>query len=249
VVLLLALHAAQAAPAPAESQDLIPRLREPTLAPTPRAPTLMPPLREPALDRPTVLPGLAPMQLEALLRNRQANECMTMKYFGEGMAAGFQELYWSSARMLAIIAPHPGLRWQRGETARATLSWPWSLPFGPATASTSTHWTCSENVTHEHRPHRIVLEPGLTLAAPLGLFVRPGYRFLWQRASGRLGLGLGLGSTIELRGPATPRASISPELLFRYGRCCHPGYVLLALRYDRFGDGSAYSASLGIRYW
>ena len=58
--------------------------------------------------------------------------------------------------------------------------------------------------------------------------IRGGYRYIWHRAGARVGFGAGIGSTGELRGPDTPRASLSPELLVHYGRCCLSGYLLLS---------------------
>jgi hypothetical protein len=171
-------------------------------------------------------------------------ECFTMLHFGDSMSR-LADLYIGG---IAAVVPNPGLRWQAyGAAPRATLSWPWSIPFGPVGA---TSWgTCDESV---HRPSRVVLEPGLTLTSSPGFFLRAGYRFLWQRDGRRVGFGGGLGSTAELRGPDTPRASVSPEVLVRYGRCCWPGYLLLSIRYDYFPDTTApsvFASSVGVTFW
>jgi hypothetical protein len=167
-----------------------------------------------------------------------------MMYFGEGFGRMAEAL----VAWVAVLVPHPGMRWQPdGPAPRATLSWPWSLPFGPVGAISQRH--CSEDL---HYPNRIVLEPGLTLTSSVGLFVRAGYRFLWQRAESRVGLGAGLGGIALLRGPGTPTAGFSPELLVRYGRCCRPAYLLLSVRYDIFPAGAgpnAVAASLGLTFW
>ena len=127
-----------------------------------------------------------------------------------------------------------------------TLSWPWSLPLGRPEES-SPYGHCAEAY---HNRHRLVLEPGIVLNASEAIFVRAGYRYIWHRAGARVGFGAGIGSTGELRGPDTPRASVSPELLVHYGRCCVSGYLLLSLRYDYFpgaGPGAA-AASIGFTY-
>jgi hypothetical protein len=172
-------------------------------------------------------------------------ECETMKYYGEALGGMVRE---QALLVVASVLPHPGLRIQPDGTGpHMTLSWPWSLPFGQP-GETSSYGHCGK--AYHHR-HRVVLEPGIVLNAAEGLFVRAGYRYIWHRANTRVGFGAGIGSTGELRGPDTPRASVSPELLVHYGRCCVSGYLLLSLRYDYFpgaGPGVA-AASIGITYW
>ena len=165
--------------------------------------------------------------------------------FGEALGGMFRDKRWSSRSRRCFP---PRLRIQPdGPGPHMTLSWPGRFRSGrPRTSSPRGH--CGEAY---HNRHRLVLEPGIVLNASEAIFVRAGYRYLWHRAGARVGFGAGIGSTGELRGPDTPRASVSPELLVRFGRCCLSGYLLLSLRYDYFpgaGPGTA-AASIGITYW
>ncbi len=152
----------------------------------------------------------------------------------------------------ATVLPSIGGRFGREpQNARMQLSWPWSLPVGPPMSVTRTLGTCRER-TFSFKPIRLLLEPGLAWTSPLTLFVRPGMRFVFHPADWRLGIGAGVGSTLEARGPWGFRASLSPELLLHWGRCCAPGFVTLSLRYDRFFAGEEHDAvttSIGFSFY
>jgi hypothetical protein len=148
--------------------------------------------------------------------------------------------------VLATILPHFGAQ-LRNDTPAAIISWPWSIPFGPA-------YTCSRKqgsfVVNEHKAHRAILEPGVVSSnRGVGVFVRPGYRFLYQPSDWVVGAGGGLGSTIELTGNREPtRASLGPEAVIRFGHCCEPSYFTLAFRFDHYFAGeirNILSGSLG----
>jgi hypothetical protein len=105
-----------------------------------------------------------------------------------------------------------------------------------------------------HRAHRIMLEPGLVLADQgIGIWARPGYRFIYHPSDWVVGLGGGLGSTLEITGNKEPfRASIGPEVVLHFGHCCDRSYFTLALRYDYFAEGresNVGGASLGYVYF
>lgn len=148
--------------------------------------------------------------------------------------------------VLATILPHIGAQ-LRADTPAAMISWPWSVPIGPA-------YTCSRKkgtfVVRGHEAHRVMLEPGIVSSnRGVGVFVRPGYRFIYQPSDWVVGPGAGLGSTIELTGNREPtRFSVGPEAVLRFGHCCDPGYFTLAFRYDHFFKGEVVdilSGSLG----
>jgi hypothetical protein len=152
--------------------------------------------------------------------------------------------------LLATILPHAGAQ-LRGDTPAAVVSWPWSVPLGPA-------YTCSRRegsfTVDEHRAHRAVLEPGFVSSTRgVGVFVRPGYRFLYHPSDWVVAVGGGLGTTIEIAGNREPfRPSISPEGLVRFGHCCEPSYFTLAFRYDHFFAGEVLdtlTATLGYVYF
>lgn len=152
--------------------------------------------------------------------------------------------------LLATIIPHVGAQ-LRADAPAAVVSWPWQLPFGPA-------YTCSRRagtfMVREHKAHRALLEPGFASGQRgTGLFVRPGYRFVFQPSEWVVGVGGGLGSTIELTGNREPtRLSVGPEALLRFGHCCDPGYFTLTFRYDHFFGGNVtdiFWGSLGFVYF
>ncbi|MGI5864142.1 MAG: hypothetical protein ACOX6T_19100 [Myxococcales bacterium] len=152
----------------------------------------------------------------------------------------------------ATVVPSIGGRFGKDpQNARLQLSWPWSLPIGPPMSVTRSYGTCRER-TYSLKPIRLMLEPGIAWTTPLTLFVRPGMRFVFHPADWRLGIGAGVGSTLEARGPWGFRASLSPELLLHWGRCCKPGFVTLSLRYDRFFAGEEHDAvttSIGFSFY
>lgn len=144
----------------------------------------------------------------------------------------------SSLELLAASAvPHVGAQ-LRVETPAAVVSWPWSVPLGPASTCSRKQGTFTVN---NFRSHRALLEPGLVASTRgLGLFVRPGYRFIYHPSEWVVGIGGGLGSTIELAGNREPlRPSLGPEGVMQFGRCCDSSYFTFAIRYDRYFSGEA----------
>lgn len=152
--------------------------------------------------------------------------------------------------LLATVIPHAGAQ-IRGQAPAAVVSWPWSIPIGPA-------YTCSRKpgtlAVRKHRAHRALLEPGFAAGQRgVGVFVRPGYRFIMHPSDWVVGVGGGLGSTVEIAGNREPfRLSISPEGVLHFGRCCDASYFTLAVRYDRFLGGvieDVAGASLGYTFF
>jgi hypothetical protein len=137
--------------------------------------------------------------------------------------------------LLASVIPHLGAQ-LRASTPAAVVSWPWSLPIGPASSCSRQRGSFDVEL---HRPHRVVLEPGIVSSnRGIGVFARPGYRFLHHPSDWVVGVGGGLGSTVEIAGNREPfRVGIGPEMLAQFGHCCGPGYFLLSVRYDRFFTG------------
>ncbi len=138
--------------------------------------------------------------------------------------------------LAASAVPHFGAQ-LRAENPAVVVSWPWSLPFGPA-------FTCSRKqgtfTVRNFKSHRILLEPGLVGSkVGAGFFTRPGYRFLYHPSDWVVGAGGGLGTTVELSGNREPtRMSLSPEAVIQFGHCCDSSYFTLAVRYDRFFAGT-----------
>lgn len=152
--------------------------------------------------------------------------------------------------LAASVVPHVGAQ-MRGDEPAAFVSWPWSLPFGPASTCTRAQGTFT---VKDHQTHRVLVEPGFASSTRgLGVFVRPGYRFLLHPSDWVVGVGGGIGSTIEIAGQREPfRVSVSPEVLFHFGHCCEPGYFVLSFRYDRFLGGevkNVLGGSLGFTYF
>jgi hypothetical protein len=152
--------------------------------------------------------------------------------------------------LLATIIPHAGAQ-LRGDEPAAIVSWPWSVPFGPAFTCTRKEGAFSVDA---HRAHRAMIEPGVISSnRGVGVFTRPGYRFIHHPSDWVVGVGGGLGSTVEIAGNREPfRLSISPEALLRFGHCCDSGYFTLAFRYDRFFAGGVkdvVTGSLGFVYF
>lgn len=142
----------------------------------------------------------------------------------------------TSALLLATILPHAGGQ-LRGQEPAALVAWPLALPFGPAFACSrkrGTFWV------RKHRAHRFMLEPGIVGSNQgVGVYVRPGYRFVHHPADWVVGAGGGIGSTIEVGGNREPvRPSLGPEAVLHFGHCCEASYFVLALRYDRFFGGT-----------
>jgi hypothetical protein len=104
-----------------------------------------------------------------------------------------------------------------------------------------------------------MLEPGIVASnRGSGFHVRHGYRFIYHASDWVVGVGGGIGSTIEVVGNREPfRYSVGPEFVlhfgnFHFGNCCAPSYFTLAFRYDRFFKGTNLNilgASLGYTFF
>lgn len=149
----------------------------------------------------------------------------------------------SGALVAATLVPHAGAQ-LRGTAPAALVSWPWSLPIGPATSCSRRQGTFALRL---HRPHRALLEPGFVAGQRgTGVFVRPGYRYLHHPSEWVVGVGGGLGSTFEIAGNREPfRIGIGPEALLHFGHCCESSYFTLAVRYDRFFTGNVLNLVTG----
>ena len=85
-----------------------------------------------------------------------------------------------------------------------------------------------------------MIEPAIVPVggSSVAMWIRPGYRLLVHPSSWVAGIGGGIGSTIDLfgfqsGGKAEPfRASISPEILIHFGKCCDRGFFTLTVRSD-----------------
>ncbi|MGE0549122.1 MAG: hypothetical protein AB7R00_18770 [Kofleriaceae bacterium] len=148
----------------------------------------------------------------------------------------------------AALLPNAGFT-MRDSSPGFVLSWGGSLPFGPVTA-------CSQRdrSSHvaKHRAFRAVLEPGLVLADAISLYIRPALRYIWHRSTSSVGIGVGIGSTLEWTKTDRFSASVSPEILLHYGECCGPGYLLFAIRIDEFfprSEATAVTGSVGLTFW
>jgi hypothetical protein len=178
----------------------------------------------------------------ARLSHGAITEMDVYRSMGDGYAA-------MAIMQLAMIVPTLGLHAQRGSSAPGmTISWPGQLPFGPVTACR----VSTRGSLEEHRPLRFVFEPGIVVRSPLSVFLRPGVRAIWHRSAWRLGIGAGIGSTLVWIDSDRGAASISPELVMHFGRCCGPGYFLLSLRADRYyprREPDSAVASLTLTFW
>lgn len=153
----------------------------------------------------------------------------------------------SGMLLLATLAPHINAM-VRSATPAIGFSWPWEIPVGPA------FWCTRKKGSYDvfkYRPVRLVVEPGLYAEQPVTFWVRPGARFLWHPTAWYFGAGLGAGSTLEIVGKEPFRASLSPEAVVTFGRCCNPGYFTLAVRHDFFfaGRTQTTTASVGFNYF
>jgi hypothetical protein len=213
------------------------RLEGPPAPATERAPAKFPP------DAQILTTGPAPGLLGA---------CGTMV----GVAPGFAVMgaayraFWMG--VLAAAVPHPGVRLERGGRAAGVLAWQltYGLPVTPVRAEVLP-LGCGNEIRDEFRSHRVVLEPGIVWSRHAELYVRPGYRFLWHVGRSPFAVGTGIGSTVSLTGDDSTRASVAPELLLEYGRCCAPGYGLLTVRWDRYlsgGTRDAFLVAFGLAY-
>ncbi len=138
--------------------------------------------------------------------------------------------------ILPTLVPHLGAT-VRSSSPAIVLAWPWSIPLGPSNACTRRSGTFSVS---EHRLNRIMIEPNLVVQDHgVGFSTRLGDRIVWHPTDWVVGVGGGMGTTLELSGFGEPlRASLSPEAVFHVGHCCEPGYVTLALRADFFFAGT-----------
>jgi hypothetical protein len=156
---------------------------------------------------------------------------------------------------VATAVPHLGIvvRSDSGVTsAQMMISWPLSIAFGPVASCTFLPTT--RGIRDDLANHRLLIEPYLWTADRRGdssYGMRPGYRFVHHQPNALFGLGAGLGTNLKIVRESF-RASAGCEAVFRFGRCCAPGYAVLALRYDRYfaGDGrDMFSATLGFEYY
>jgi hypothetical protein len=159
----------------------------------------------------------------------------------------FNGVSYSGALVAATLIPNLSAV-LRGPNPAAGVSWPWSIPVGPA------FWCTRKKGSFDvikYRPIRLLLEPGFFAENPVAFWVRPGARFMWHPTSWFFGVGGGIGSLIEMTGNEPFRASISPEIVVALGRCCNPGYFSLALRHEFFfaGQTQITSASVGFTYF
>jgi hypothetical protein len=156
----------------------------------------------------------------------------------------------SAAGVIATtLLPNVGVLF-RGALPEFVVSFPWQFPFAPPFACSRKRGSFDVNL---HRPSRFLLEPGFAIAKDGTTFwLRPGWRFLVHPAHWFVGLGGGIGTTLEIVGREPFRPSISPEAVVQLGACCAPGYFTLALRADVFLAGStpfAASLSFGVTYF
>lgn len=193
--------------------------------------------------------GIQPWPWEAIFNPICAVDEMILTEPEGGLSTPIQNLIYGG---IATLVPTLGLRLgQDTSRSRFALSWPWSLPLGPVFASTKEEGPCQERV-FEMRPLRLLLEPGLAFTTPVTFSVRPGVQAMFQRATWNVGIGAGLGSTMETTGPYGLRASLSPEILLNWGRCCGPGFLRVAMRYDLFFSGRerhAFTTNVGFSFY
>jgi hypothetical protein len=139
----------------------------------------------------------------------------------------------------ATLIPSFGAQFRvKTGTPLTAISWPWSFPIGP-------WYACSRRqgsfVVNGHKIHRLMLEPGFVVGSNelgAGGYARVGYRFLWHPTDWVVGPGIGVGSTGEVGVKEPIRASVSPELLARFGHCCEPSYFILFTRGEFFFAGT-----------
>ena len=154
----------------------------------------------------------------------------------------------STALLTATLVPHLNAA-LRGATPEPGLSWPWSFPIGPASNCSRRNGTYD---VKKYKPLRIMVEPGFISGdKSIAVFLRPGLRFLYHPTAWFVGLGGGVGSMLEITGLEPFRASLSPEALIQFGRCCEPGYVTLSFRREIFfaGRSQLWFANVGFTYF
>ncbi len=155
----------------------------------------------------------------------------------------------SKALLAATFIPSVGAQIRSGVPG-IVLAFPWSFPIAKAMACSRVNGF----LVHKHKAARFMLEPGITSSTGgPATYVRPGFRFLYQRAAWVVGFGLGVGSVIEIAGNKEPmRLSASPEVALRFGRCCEPGYFTLIFRKEWFFAGhvrDTYTTTLGYSFF
>jgi hypothetical protein len=69
------------------------------------------------------------------------------------------------------------------------------------------------------------------------------YGYVWHPEWSRLGVQIDAGPTVVWR-TSQAGIAIGPQLSVRYGRCCGPMYLVLALRYDFSLSAQTPSATL-----
>ncbi len=152
--------------------------------------------------------------------------------------------------LAATFIPHAGAQ-LRGPNPASVISWPWTLPFGPS-------YSCSRRIgtydLYGHKAHRLMVEPGAVASnVGAGFFTRYGYRLLLHPVEWVVGVGGGVGSTIEWIGNKEPlRASLSPEVVLHFGHCCERSYFTLTGRPDFFFEGRerrVFMVSLGYTFF
>lgn len=166
-----------------------------------------------------------------------------MKYFGEGIAAGLGEAFNGIFRVTDVLVPDLGVRFERGHDAAFALAWPLAFSFGRPTAVQVHRYHCSPDVVHAMQPHRVAIDPGVALGGPTVASARLSYGYVWHPEWSRWGVQLDAGPTLLWRASHTGLA-LGPQLSLRYGRCCSPMYLVLALRYDHSLSAAEPSATL-----
>ncbi len=151
--------------------------------------------------------------------------------------------------IVTTILPNLGVMF-RGALPEFLISFPWQFVLGPPLSCSRTRGSFDVDL---HRPNRLVLEPGFAVAKDGTTFsIRPGYRFLVHPASWFVGIGGGLGTTLEIVGREPFRPSLSPEAIVQLGACCSAGYFTIAVRGDFFFAGQNLydlALSFGVTYF
>lgn len=230
--------------APAEAPPPLPPPAPPQPLPRPRL--VFPPNQPPTWQRGPVNPhtGLP-------------YECETMANFGEAMVGLGDALDRAFTALGSAIVPQTGVRLSPGASQPwdTALSWPISVPFGPPTSIVVHPQRRCERVPRrdEHRAHRFAIDPGLAFPSRTTAFVRGGYRYVHHAPRAGVGIGGGVGSTVEVFAPeATPRPSLGAEAILHVGECCRAGYVNVLARYDRFFAGpsrDAITLAIGLAFY
>ena len=158
-------------------------------------------------------------------------ECGTMMYFGEGMGAGMSDLFDKVGFLADLILPHVGLRYEHHRGSALALSWPLVFSFGQPTVVLVRHYHCSEDAVRELKPHRLAVEPGVAFGTQTLWSIRPSYGYVWHPEKWRVGVQVDIGPTLSRRNAGNLFA-VGPELALRYGGCCTPMHIVLAIRYE-----------------